>query len=206
MEDTAVIPDGYNLWSASELSAAGVCPARTNIVRVLPFEPDLEVMVLVNQVQEPVEELFAFLLGHVVYVSHVPTDREDALPSSHRVCSDDGVYGPEDGSDVLRRAARLVVELKAIALCRLAESRLVEGDCQAFEKLLVRLADKVINFITRSPERVYAALVAAIYPPPRQWETYHHPSSAAARGEASCNLPERARTRCHCATGRDSAS
>lgn len=60
---------------------------------VLPLEPDLQVMVLVDKVQEPVEQLCALLLSQAIDVLDVTANREDALPASDRVGADDWVDG-----------------------------------------------------------------------------------------------------------------
>src|SRR4051812_20822128 len=111
-------------------------------------------MVAIDQVQEPAEEFCALLVGHAVDVFDVATDGEDALPPSDRVGADDRVYGLELGSDVLDGAAWLVVQLEAGLLGNLAETGLLKGDGEGLEKALVRLADAVIDLVTRCPEGV----------------------------------------------------
>lgn len=128
--------------------------ARTNVVGALPLQPNLEVVVLIQQAKEPVEELPALLLGHLVNVAHVDPDGEDALPPRHRVRPDDGVLGAEDRAHVLGGAPRLVVELEAVALRGGAEAGLLKGGCQALEELLVGLADEIVDLVTRGPEGI----------------------------------------------------
>lgn len=53
-------------------------------------------MVLVHQVQEPVEELLALLFGYIVNMAQVATDGEDALPPCYRIRPDNRVNGPEN--------------------------------------------------------------------------------------------------------------
>lgn len=85
-------------------------------------------MVLIHQIQEPVEKLLALLLGHTVDVAHVPTDGEDALPACDGVRPDDRVDGSKDLPNVLRGTARLVVKLEAVTLSCGGKAGLVKGD------------------------------------------------------------------------------
>ena len=81
----------------------------TNVIRALPLEPDLQVVVLVDQIQEPAKQLGALLLGHAVDVLDVAAHRENGLPAGYRVGADDRVDGLELGANVLGGAAGLVV-------------------------------------------------------------------------------------------------
>jgi hypothetical protein len=128
VEDGTVVPDG-------------------NIVGILPLQPDLQIMVLVHQLQEPVQQLLALLLRHAVDVLHMPAHGEDALPPGHGVCAHDGVDGLELGADVFDGAARLVIELEAGFLGDALEAGLVEGDGEGLEELLVGLADAVVELV-----------------------------------------------------------
>lgn len=119
----------------------------TNVVRVVPLEPNLQIVVLVNQVQKPVQQLGTLLLGQTVDVPDVPTDGEDALPTRHRVRPHDRVNGLELGADILWRASWLVVELEARCLGDLLKARLLKRGRQGLEELLVWFADTVVDLI-----------------------------------------------------------
>jgi hypothetical protein len=83
---------------------------------------------------------------------------EDTLPASNRVGAHDWMDGLELRADVLGGTARLVVELEAIAFSCLLKPGLFEGDCKAFKKLLIGLADLVVDVIARRPECIYRRL------------------------------------------------
>lgn len=87
----------------------GVGSTRTDIIRVLPLESNLQIVVVVHQIQEPLQQVLALFLGHAINVRHVSADGENALPPGHRVGSHNGVNGLELAADVFRSAARLVV-------------------------------------------------------------------------------------------------
>lgn len=125
---------------------------RTDIIGVLPPEADLQVMSIVDKIQEPLKQLLALFVSKAVDVLNVATDREDALPSSDGVGSNNGVNGLELSAYVLRCTTRLVIQLEAGSLSNLTESRLLKSSSQRLEEFLVRLADAVIDFITRGPE------------------------------------------------------
>jgi hypothetical protein len=69
-----------------------MCP-RTNVIRVLPLQPNLQVMVLVHQVEEPRQQLLAFLACQAVDVLDVPAHGEDALPPGDWVRAYNGMDG-----------------------------------------------------------------------------------------------------------------
>ena len=119
----------------------------TNVIRVLPLEPDLKVVVFVDNVKEPRQERLALLLCHAVDVTDMAADREDALPPCHRVGTDDGMNGLELCPDVFRGATRLVVELEPGTLGDITEGRLLESGCQSLKESLIRLRDAVVDII-----------------------------------------------------------
>lgn len=111
-------------------------------------------MVLVDQVEEPLQEMVALLLCHAIDVPHMTSDGEDALPPSDRVGADDWVDRLEVESDVLWCATGLAVELEPTLLGDFLEVWLGKGPCQPFQELLVWLADAIIDLVTGSPEGV----------------------------------------------------
>jgi hypothetical protein len=110
---------------------------------------------LVDNVEEPVEQLARLLGRDAVDVLDVAADGEDGLPPCDGVGADDGMDGLELGADVLGGAAGLVVEGEAGLFGDLVEGGLLEGDGEGLEELLVRLADAVVDLIARCPEGVW---------------------------------------------------
>lgn len=125
MENTAVVPDccGKSVPDSS-LKKEG---QRTEVILVLPLQAGLQVVVLVDQVEEPLQEMVALLLCHSVDVPHMPSDGEDALPPGDRVGADDRVDRLEVESDVLWCATGLAVELEPTFLGDFLEVWLGKG-------------------------------------------------------------------------------
>lgn len=102
----------------------------TNVILVLPFQSDLQIVILVDQVEEPLQEMVALLLRHTIDIPDVASNGEDTLPPSHRVGADNRVDRLEVESDVLRSATRLTVELEPTSLGDLLEEWLRKGPSQ----------------------------------------------------------------------------
>lgn len=66
-------------------------------------------MVLLQDVQKPIQQVLALLRRHAVDVLHVAANREDTLPTRHRVRSHNRVNSFENTANVLWVTARLVV-------------------------------------------------------------------------------------------------
>lgn len=111
-------------------------------------------MILVDEVEEPVEEMLALILGHTVDVLDMATNREDALPTGDRVGADNGVDSLELAADVFGGTAGLIVQLEARRLGNFLEVRLLKGDRQALEELLIRLANTVVDLVAGGPEGI----------------------------------------------------
>lgn len=111
-------------------------------------------MVVVYQVQEPLQQVLTFLLCHAVNVRYVSADREDALPSGDGVGSNYGMNSLELTSNVLWSSARLVVELEPLAFSNGVKVRLLKGCRERFKELLVRFADSIVDFVSRCPKGV----------------------------------------------------
>lgn len=139
MEGRPVIPDG-------------------DIVAVLPADADLQVVVVDQQLGEPLQQRLGLELGHVVDVRQVAADGEDGLPARDRVGAHDGVDGGQLLAHVEGRAAGLVVDLEVAALGGGDEAGLRKGGRQALEELLVRCGDAVVDLVAGAPERVAAGL------------------------------------------------
>jgi len=111
-------------------------------------------VVLVDEIQEPAQQLRALLLGHAVDVLDVATNGEDALPASDRVCTDDGMNRLELRADILGCTTGLVVQLEASLLGNPPETRLLKSHGKTLEELLVRLADTIVDLVARRPEGI----------------------------------------------------
>jgi hypothetical protein len=60
-----------------------------DIVRILPPKPDLSIVVVHQQLLEPLEHICTFFLGQAVDMADVSADREDALPACDWIRTDD---------------------------------------------------------------------------------------------------------------------
>lgn len=128
----------------------------TNIVGGLPLESNLQIMVVIDKIQEPLQQMLALFVGHAIDVRDVSAHREDALPPSDGVRSDNGVDGLELTANILRSTARLFVELETLAFGNGAKVRLLKGCGESLEELLVRLADSIVDFVSRCPESIFS--------------------------------------------------
>lgn len=94
---------------------ASIIPNR-QVIHILPTKPDLKIMVLNDELDEPIEEPLALGLGEPVDALHVVADGEHALPPRYGVRADHRVDGLEDLASVLGRAARRRVDLEVVPL------------------------------------------------------------------------------------------
>jgi hypothetical protein len=117
VESTAVVPD-------------------RDIVLVLPAEPHLQIVIILQQAFEPGQKHLALLLRHTIDELAVMADREQRLPPRHGVGPDDGVYSMQLTPDILRRATHFRVELKIAALGCGNEVGTAERAGQGLEELL----------------------------------------------------------------------
>lgn len=159
MKNTAIIPDSYDNPQVSHLSLPPhhPIPARarlTDIILIPPLEPDLQVMIPIHQLDEPIEQIPALHLGETVDMLHMATDREDTLPTRDRISAHDRMDGLELAPDILRRAAGLLVEREAAPRGDFVEGWLRECGGQALQEALVRLADSVVELIAGCPEGI----------------------------------------------------
>ena len=63
------------------------------IISILPAMPNLQIMILGNQLYKPVERMAGFLFSEPVDVLHVVADREYGFPACDGVGADHGVCG-----------------------------------------------------------------------------------------------------------------
>lgn len=119
----------------------------TDIVGILPLEAHLQVVIAIDQVQEPVKQLFALIFCHAIDVLYMPSNREYALPSRDRIRAHDWMNSLQLLANIFRRAAWFIVQLEAIPFRSLAESWLLKGDRQSFQEFLVRFADAIVYLV-----------------------------------------------------------
>ncbi len=142
MVNGAVVPDG-------------------EIIDVLPAVADLKVVVLDNELGEPVEEVLGFSLAEAVDLSNVVANSEDTLPAGDRVGADDGVDGLKELADVLGGTTLSTVNLKAVAVSSLVEAGLGICGGQGVKEALDGLGDAVVDLVARSPERICSSHVSS---------------------------------------------
>lgn len=136
---------------------APIIPNR-HIIHPLPLEPDLQVMILHNQLAKPPQEMLALVLGQPVDPLHVVAHGKHRLPPRDRVGADDGVHGLEHLADVLRRAARRRVHGEVVALGGGREERLRVVRGERVEEGAQRRGDAVVQLVAGRPEGVAARL------------------------------------------------
>lgn len=129
-----------------------------DVIGVLPLVAHLQVVVLDNELHEPVEEVLALLLAQAVDALAVVTDGIDGLPAGDGVGADDGVDGLEDLAHVLRSAALAAVHAEAVTLGRLVEERLRVIRSQGVEEGAQGGRDALVELVARGPECVTAGL------------------------------------------------
>lgn len=131
-----------------------------NIILTLPLEPDLQIMIIHQQLSKPLQQILAFVAREAVDVGNVCADGEDAAPARHGVGADDGVHGFEHRARVEGRAARLVVELETAALGGFVEVGLREGAGELRDEGLPEGGEAVVDFVARGPHCVCQVLLA----------------------------------------------
>lgn len=134
--DAAVVPDG-------------------EIIRIPPAQADLQVVVLDDEADEPVEEVARLVVAEPVDALHVVAHGEDGPPPRHRVRADHRVHGLEHVADVLGRAALRRVQGEPVGVGRVLEARLRVVRRQRVQEAPERLGDAVVHLVARGPERVF---------------------------------------------------
>lgn len=117
------------------------------VVGVLPSVPYLQILVFENQAQKPSLQRLGLQRRDVVDVLHMNTNREDGLPACHGIRADDRVDSLQEFASVERRASRVRVELEAALFGDLVELWLGKCSGEAFQKLLVRCRNAVVELI-----------------------------------------------------------
>lgn len=136
MVETTIVPNGH-------------------VAHIHPLVPYLHIVVLEDQVQEPVHQRLRLERGDVVDVADVLTDRVDGLPARHRVGANDWMGGGQLFAHIERRPAWGGIEREFASLGRLMELRLGAMHRQGFEKALNGGRDAVIELVARCPDGIY---------------------------------------------------
>ena len=111
----------------------------TQIVRILPPQTSLQIMILNDQSHKPSQQMIAFLVRKVIDFSNMVPHSKHTLPPSYWISTDNRMNGLQHFPYIFRRAPRTSVDLKVVLLGNLVELGL--GICcrQAIQKLLVWL-------------------------------------------------------------------
>lgn len=76
--------------------------------------PNLQIMILHNQLHKPIQRLPALLFRQPIDLLHMMTDRKYRVPSRHRIRPNDRMNGRQVFAYVLRSTARLTVDLEPV--------------------------------------------------------------------------------------------
>lgn len=108
-------------------------------------------MVLIHQVDEPVEQCLALFFCHTIDVLDMSAYWKDTLPTRDGIRSDNWMNSLELASNVLWRATSLVIKFKISSFRRIDKSWLSKGCRQCLQELLIWLADAIVDFVARGP-------------------------------------------------------
>ena len=132
----------------------GTVVPNCEVIDILPFVADLQVMIFHNKLNEPVEKVARLGFAKSIDLLDVMARTEDALPACDGVCADHWVDGFEELANVLRRTALGAVDLEAIPLGSIVKSWLSVCCGQSLEKLLEWLRNPVVDLVAGSPQSV----------------------------------------------------
>lgn len=135
MIDAAIVPDG-------------------EVVDVGPPVANLQIMVLDNQTDEPVQEVLRLVVRETVDVFHVVTHGEHRLPAGDRVGPHNRVNSLEHVADVLGSTACGSEELEVVLLRCCVEIWLGVVGCERVEEAPECWRDAVIELIARGPQSI----------------------------------------------------
>lgn len=128
----------------------------TDIIRLVPFEPDLQVMSVCDQVMEILQEIVALAPRQAIHTFRECPNRKDTLPASNGIRPDNRMVTRQIATHIQRRPPRLLVEPKPPSLrCPMEPiPRMIRR--QRLQKRAVRLANAVVELIPTRPERIAA--------------------------------------------------
>ena len=107
------------------------------VILALPPQPNLQIMVIRNQINKPLQSMLALRLRQPIDLLHVVADGEDGFPARDGIGADHRVDGLEFGADVLGRAAWRAVQLESVVFGGFFEPGLRVCGAEAIEEPLV---------------------------------------------------------------------
>lgn len=117
------------------------------IIRILPPMTDLQIMVLDNQLNEPVQGPLTLFLGQPVDMLDVVSNAKYRFPASYWVGADHGMHSLQVCANILGSAAGFGIQLETVLFSAEAEAGLRIGSCETFEKLLIWLGETIVEFV-----------------------------------------------------------
>ena len=125
-----------------------------HIIHRLPLQPNLQIMVLHNQLHKPLQEMLALLIRQAMNPLHMVAHCKDRAPPCDGVGTHHGVDGVQRVARVFGRAARAGVKVETVAAGGFAEEGLGVGGGQGVEETAEGWGDAIVKLVARSPERV----------------------------------------------------
>lgn len=95
---------------------------RTKIIRNLPFQPKLKIMIFNNQPNKPIKKMSALFLSQPINRLDMVSNSENALPARNRISANTRADCSQLSPDILRGSSGDTLELEIVALCLLDKS------------------------------------------------------------------------------------
>lgn len=135
----------------------------SHVIDILPLQTDLQVMVLDDEVDKPIEKMAALGLAEPMDAFDVLTNSKNRFPSGHGVRAYDRVNSFEHLAYIFRGAAFRAVDPKAILFGGLIELRLGVFGRQRIQKALQCRRDAVIQFVSGCPECICGVVMSLVH-------------------------------------------
>jgi hypothetical protein len=126
----------------------------TNIIRIPPLETHLQIVITENRVMQLLQQIVALIFRQFVDILRKRPNGINALPSRYRVGPHERMNGRQVPSYILRRPSGLVVHCGLPGIHCFDEPITDERCGQSLEELLVRLAEQVVDVVSRRPQCV----------------------------------------------------
>lgn len=128
----------------------------SQIIDVLPLQVQahLQVVILDNQLHEPIEKMLRLLLAQSVDSLHVIADSENRLPARHRVGANYGMDRLKDLANILGRTTLCGPDLDTVFLGGSIKQRLRVVSRQGIEEASQSWRDAVVELVARGPKSV----------------------------------------------------
>jgi hypothetical protein len=113
-------------------------------------------MVLLNPLVQRFQDLPALTLAQLINALGKVSNRKDRLPSRDGICSNDGMNGLKLVTDIGGISSRFLVDLVMIRsrISRPQETFARKRGSQSLEELPIRIAESIIELISRSPKGI----------------------------------------------------